>query len=183
MIVSGNDTRKLLGVPQLTRGTGEAQAKAVFKLISDWNLVQRIQFMCFDTTASNTSNKAGTCTLLQQKFQRDLIGLASRHHMHELIEAKVLDELMGCPSGPNIKLFKLFCTAWKDTERNSHESGMNDECIVKEVEQVKKELKQFFHSQLNAFHPMDDYKELLQLALLFLGNESLANIHTNSPGA
>ena len=42
VIVSRNDTMKLLGVPLLIRGTGEAQAEAVFKLISDWNLVQRI---------------------------------------------------------------------------------------------------------------------------------------------
>ena len=76
----------------------------------------------------------------------DLTGLACRYHVQVLIVAKVCDELMGCSSGPNIKLFKRFCTAWKDIERNSHESGMNDECIVKEMEQVQKELKQLFLS-------------------------------------
>ena len=59
----------------------------------------------------------------------------------------------------------------------------NVECIVKEIEQVKKELKQFFHNQLDAYHSIDDYKELLLLALLFLGDESQANIHINSSGA
>ena len=53
---------------------------------------------------------------------------------------------MGSSSGPNIKLLERFCTVWKDIDRNSHESGMKDECIVKKMEQVKEELKQFFHS-------------------------------------
>jgi len=43
---------KLLGVHMLASGTGEAKATAVFQLKNDdWHLKDRIQFMCFDTTA------------------------------------------------------------------------------------------------------------------------------------
>jgi len=66
---SGNGVRKLLGVPKLPAGTGEAQANAVYQLIDDWQLTARIQSMCFDTTASNTGSKAGACTILSQKLQ------------------------------------------------------------------------------------------------------------------
>jgi len=76
---------KLLGVPKLPAGTGEAQANAVYQLIDDWQLTERIQSMCFDTTASNTGSKAGACAILSQKLQKPLLGLACRHHMHELV--------------------------------------------------------------------------------------------------
>ena len=68
VIVSGDGAMKLLGVPKIPSGTGEAQATAVLQLIDDWHLKDRIQFMCFDTTASNTGIKAGSCILLQQKL-------------------------------------------------------------------------------------------------------------------
>src|SRR6218665_3876045 len=34
--------------------------------------------MCFDTSSSNTGHRAGTCILLEQKLERDLLYLACR---------------------------------------------------------------------------------------------------------
>jgi len=34
---------KLLGVPKISNGTGEAQATAVFELLEEWNITERIQ--------------------------------------------------------------------------------------------------------------------------------------------
>ena len=105
VLVSGEGVMKLLGVPVLLSGTGESQASATFEAIEDWNLTQRVQFMSFDTTASNTGLKSGACLLLEQKLQKQLISLACRHHIHELIVARVFDSLMGPSSGPDMKLF------------------------------------------------------------------------------
>jgi len=44
---------QLLGVPQLNAGTGEAIAR----VIEEWELVDGISAMCFDTTASNSGRK------------------------------------------------------------------------------------------------------------------------------
>jgi len=41
----------------------------------------------------------------------------------------------------------------------------------------------FFKQQLKEFHPRDDYKELLILALLFLGTNDNPETHVNAPGA
>lgn len=54
VVVSGLSTNQLLGVPQLTNGSGEKQASAVVKMLEDWELSDRVKAMCFDTTASNT---------------------------------------------------------------------------------------------------------------------------------
>ena len=108
VLVSGDGVMKLLGVPQLQNGTGEAEATAVFNLIQEWDLADRINFMSFDTTASNTGVYSGACVLLEQKLGKNLVSLACRHHIMELIVAKVFDTLMGPSSGPNIKLFQRF---------------------------------------------------------------------------
>ena len=75
----------MLGVPKITSRTGHEQSCAVLKTLEDWALSSRIQAMCFDTTASNTGRKMGTCTLLQQKLERNVLHVACRHHIMELI--------------------------------------------------------------------------------------------------
>jgi hypothetical protein len=64
VLVSGEGVMKLLAVPKLIGGTGEAQAKAIFNLLNEWDIVDRVRLMCFDTTASNTGLKKGACTIL-----------------------------------------------------------------------------------------------------------------------
>jgi hypothetical protein len=182
VIVSGSGVMKLLGVPKVPNGTGEAQATAVFQLIDDWHLTDRIQFMCFDTTASNTGRKAGACTLLQQKLQKPLISLACRHHIHELIVANVFNLLMGCSSGPTVKLFQRFSQAWNHIDTSKLQSSASDQSVSVILAPQKESLIQFFRCQLQEFQPRDDYKELLQLALVFLGDES-GDVHINAPGA
>ena len=71
VIVSEECVMKLLGVPMLPNGTGEAQASATFETLQDWNLTDRVHFISFDTTASNTGLKSGTCLLLEQNLNRN----------------------------------------------------------------------------------------------------------------
>jgi len=54
VLLSGGGTMKLLGVPAIHNGTGEAQAAAVFRLVEEWNLTDYVKCMSFDTTASNS---------------------------------------------------------------------------------------------------------------------------------
>jgi len=112
ILVSGDDNVKLLAVREILHGTGEAQAQAVFKVLQDWQLTGQVQFMSFDTTASNAGRKAGACILLQQMLQRKLVSLPCRHHIHELIVEKVFQELMPPSTDPNIQLFQRFSAAW-----------------------------------------------------------------------
>ena len=131
VLVSGESIMKLL--PKLPNGTSEAEASAVFSLIQDWKLANRDKVMYFDTTASNTGLKSGSCTLLQQKFGKNLLSLACRHHINELIAAKVFLVLMKSSNGPNAKLFQRFMDNWNNIDRETYESGMEDESISREL--------------------------------------------------
>jgi hypothetical protein len=183
VLVSGEGIMKLLGVPQLPNGAGETQATAVYNLLTDWGIADRVRLMSFDTTASNTGLQAGACVLLERKLKTDLLNLACRHHIHELIVARVFDKLMGSSSGPSIKLFERFAKHWTSIDTDSFESGMTDDVSARHLGPERDELISFLQAQSNNFHSRDDYKELLQLSLLFLGVPRVDGQRIIAPGA
>ncbi|CAH0550650.1 unnamed protein product [Brassicogethes aeneus] len=108
VLISADGNEKLLGVPRLSSGTGIMAANAVENLLRDWNLVDKVQAMCFDTTSVNTGTKNGCCVLLEEKIGRDLLWLACRHHVLEIILSKVFKLCMGPSSSPDIPIFNRF---------------------------------------------------------------------------
>jgi hypothetical protein len=89
----------LLAIPKLASGTGHKQASATFELVHEWGLEDHIIGMSFDTTASNTGGKKGAAVLLEQMLGKQLLNLACRHHIQELIAEAVFSELMGKSTG------------------------------------------------------------------------------------
>ncbi|XP_062557080.1 uncharacterized protein LOC134221932 [Armigeres subalbatus] len=81
VLVSSGANVQLLGVPKLSSGTGERQANEVCKLMNAWELSDRICAMGFDTTGI----KIGACTLIEKRIGRDLLWLACRHHIAEVL--------------------------------------------------------------------------------------------------
>ena len=85
ILVSGANTEKLLGVPNLTSDTGASQAEAVVKCLDDWHLRDQVVALRFDTTASDTGHHFGACTLIEEKLEKDVLHFPCRHHIMELI--------------------------------------------------------------------------------------------------
>lgn len=52
IIVSQRDTEQLLSVPKLSNGCGDQIAAVVSEQIQKWQLTEKIQAVCFDTTAA-----------------------------------------------------------------------------------------------------------------------------------
>ena len=164
IIVTGKDIEQLLAIPKLTSGTGEATAEAVFNACESWDINDFVRCMCFDTTAANSGVRKGACTLLQQKLQKDLLWLACRHHILEImLEAVVSSNLPAASSGPEIQLFKRFRSKWTALDKSDFTRASEDMCTT------ANEIIAFANNQLELFQPRDDYKELLQLTIVFLG--------------
>ena len=51
VLISGLGVDQLLGVPKLLAGTGEAMASAVHETCMDWNIIEQVTCMSFDTTS------------------------------------------------------------------------------------------------------------------------------------
>jgi len=64
-----------------------------------------------------------------------------------------------------------------------YDSAMIDSSIAAKLESAKDEPIDCFRTQLRQFQPRDDYKELLQIALLFLGVPAEEGQHILAPGA
>lgn len=176
VLVSGGEMSKLLGVPRLPSGTGKAMADAIVGCLDDWNIRDRVQALSFDTTSSNTGVNNGACTLVEKLIGRDLIHLACRHHMMEIVAEKVFAACNIPSTGPDILLFKRFKDHWQFIDQDRFEVSTND--IADHDEIIS-----FCTMHLAIVQPRDDYRELLELSLIFLGGTPSRGIRFMQPGA
>lgn len=191
IILSGNGTTKLLGVPKIQNGTGSMQAAAVYNALEDWNVLENVKGMCFDTTSSNTGSRQGACTILEKMLNRSLLYFACRHHVYELIISKVFSVVFKeVFSGPDILLFKRFKNYWPKIKTDSYRSAMEEKKIAELFQpEEKTQIIDFIKNQIEYFKnkTRDDYVEFLYLAALFLGetikNKSHNNKSIRQPGA
>ena len=178
VLVSGLGTNQLLGVPKLVSGTGEAQATAVDQLLEDWGLKHLVRALCFDTTATNTGHINGACPLLESKLDRSLLHFACRHHILELVLACVFTTCMGPTSGPDVQIFKRFQKHWEYIDRADFKPADGDD-----ITDIKDDTIDFAIKHLECFQPRDDYKEFLELVIIFLGGSPPRGVHFMAPGA
>jgi hypothetical protein len=82
---------KILGIPSIETGTGEAQANPVFELLDEWKVTDDIVAMSYDTTSSNTGYKKGACVWLERK----MLHLSCRHHIFKLLVEKITNDHFG----------------------------------------------------------------------------------------
>lgn len=179
VLVSADGKEKLLGVPKLERGTGANVANAVNEVLTEWGLGNKIVGMCFDTTSVNTGMKNGACALLEQKVEKDLLWLACRHHILEIVLSKVFTFCFGPSSSPDIPLFKRFKAAWQYINQEDYQP-LGD---IPGSEDFKPSVVNDLLAALERKNqPRDDYMELIELSLLALGH-NLVKVHWRAPGA
>lgn len=183
ILVSFKGTSKLLEVLKLPSGTGEAQAQAVVDSLKKWGIEDKVQAMCFDTTSSNTGRHKGACILIEQLLGRKLLHLGCRHHIMELILAAAFGECMGSSFSPDILLFKRFQSRWASIDQSQYEDSTTDNHARALVADVKDTMLAWLSSALEMTYPRDDYRELLELTMLFLGSPPPRGIHFHAPGA
>jgi hypothetical protein len=173
VIVSGHNVEKILGIPKIPAGTGQMQADEVFRLLSDWDLVQNISAMSFDTTASNTGVRNGACFLLEKAIGRNLLNLACRHHVHELLVKGTFESLIGKSTGPEPPLFTKFRLSWESIDKSSYQALEDERLMLPFMKNLKQQTISFLQELLskndNNVFPRDDYREMAELCLLILG--------------
>ncbi|ESN94365.1 hypothetical protein HELRODRAFT_164196 [Helobdella robusta] len=184
IVVAGAGVEKLLSVPKLESGTGERQATEVHECLLEWNLEESVKALVFDTTASNSGKKNGACTLLQQKLGRNVLHIACRHHISEIILEHAFSACMSSnTSGPEIALFLRFRNEFNSINQADYHTIMDDESLNSKVEQHKEGIVSFCLTQLEQFQPRCDYRELLELSLILLGETPPRGVRVLQPGA
>lgn len=185
IIVSCNGTSKFLGAPKIASSTGQNIANAVYDTLVKWNIVDRIAGMSFDTTSHNTGVDNGAAALLEAKIGRKLLRFPCRHHIYEIVLRSVFELKLTSSSAPDVPMFNRFSSAWSTYDHNAYTSGIDDGIVGKQISKDERDdIIKFCYDQLSKFQIRDDYKEFIQLVLIFLGEDkekNKFNFHTPGP--
>lgn len=172
LVVTGESCEKLLGIPKLENGTGQKMVEAIQDFTRKWKMDNLVEIICFDTTSSNTGIHRGAAFLLEHALGRKLLFFPCRHHISELLLKAVFELNFGRTSAPSTVMFDRFALKWKDIDTNNFMSGITDEKVRSAINNNEIQLlKMFCIDKLNYQHDRSDYKELLELALVFIGEE------------
>lgn len=182
IVLTSENGDKLLRIPMIEDGTGESVAEAVFNALNQCKIYDLVEMICFDTTAVNTGSKRGAATLLEQKLGRDLLFFPCRHHISELMIRAVFELYFGKTTAPTVSEFDEFSRQWARIDSTEFDSGLDDDIIasVLSVEECEYVIS-FCQETLQNKQPRRDYKELLELTIVFLGG-SVPNFEFRSPG-
>ena len=135
-------------------------------------------------TSSNTGQINGSCIFLQKMIGRELLLFAFSHNIMELLARAAFSvEFGSTTSGPELPSFERFKAKWQWIDRNRFIPGVHDDFTAEVFTDTKDEILKFANFQLQHNQPKDDYREFLQLAIIFLGSSPTRGIHFNSPGA
>lgn len=183
IIATALNVEQLLGIPQIPSGTGVDVSLAVFETLNRWSLLEKVQAFTFDSTASNTGRLNGACVLLEQRLERDILFLACRHHIYELVLQGVFLEVKLYPStGPDILLFKRFQHAWEKIDKTKFSTSVSDSYIHDILKDEADEIISYAKNKLTEDLPRDDYQEFLELVIIFLGGVPPRGITFRQPG-
>ena len=119
MLVSGFPTLsapKLLGIPVIQDSTGSSQHNAVVQLLGEWDILDKVIGLVFDTTSSNTGRFKGSATAIETTLKKAVMWLACRHHVYEIHVKHVSDHFMGKRNSPSESLFVRFQKEWAELD-------------------------------------------------------------------
>lgn len=172
LVMTGERCEKLLGIPKIEDGTGAKMVEGIQNFLGKWKIEDLVEIVCFDTTSSNTGIHRGAAFLLEQKLGRKLLFFPCRHHISELLLKAVFELNFGKTSAPTTVMFDRFAQNWKNIDTKKFKSGITDDKVRSAISNNEIELlKEFCIDKLNSHHDRSDYKELLELTLIFVGEE------------
>ena len=100
-----------------------------------------------------------------------------------LVAGAAFTSLLGPTSGPEVLLFyKRFKKQWEFINHSQFTTGTDHEVVAKIINPIRQSIMRFAEDQLDQ-QPRDDYRELLELSIIFLGGIPPRGIHFMKPGA
>ena len=164
-------SNQILAIAKTENGTGEVEARAVAAALEEWGLSGKVVASGFDTTSSNTGVHKGGCVILQGLLDRQILWLACRHHILELILRGAYHEVMGGSKAPTVALFKILKVpaTWNSLDLDDLQLPSIPPSFLPDVPKILAFIDLRLLPENEHLLPRCDYKEFLELAKLFLG--------------
>lgn len=171
-----------LGAPFLSDKTSLSIAVAGIKIVKEWQIENCIGGFSMDTTVANTGWKTGACVRMNTGFgiNKELIWFPCRHHVAELVLGSALKQYEEKSTSPEFKDFENFKKKWNQgsfnkTKYTQYFDGNSAANIMKKKIEEHFNIAEslaFLEAELEKKQIRGDYKELLELALIFLGKKT-----------
>lgn len=113
-------------------------------------------------------------TKLAYRSKIDELMMACRHHIYEIVLRAVFDSKFSASSAPEVSIFERFTKAWNNIDQSSYRSVLEDDNIRSKItDEECDQIKHFCRQKLDESHSRNDYKEFLELVLVFLGEDAV----------
>ncbi|KAK3928373.1 FH1/FH2 domain-containing protein 1 [Frankliniella fusca] len=170
LYVSGSGVNQLLGARVLPSGSGQNTAAEVLHCVEEWGCADDIAAECSDTPTGNTGYNNGAAGLIEKGLQRELIFLACRHHILELIMKGLFDKMVEISTSPDIGvLFKRLQDKWDSMDHSNFKPATEDTACIAFLADRREDIVAYASENLQKPHTRADYRQLLELTLIFLG--------------
>lgn len=171
ILVTGENISKILAVPALPKGTASIEANSIKETLEDWGITDRISAMCFDTTAVNSGQRMGVINQLPRMIGKKMLPLACRHHVAEVVLKHVFEVVGDESRSGTFDEFRSFQLKLNDgiIDVKKYRTAMTYSALRRQVMPWKDSVIAFCLEQLQIRQPRGDYKELLELVVMFLG--------------
>ena len=170
VVLVQEEENQMLGLVHTENSTGKVEAEAVRTALDSWSVTEKIVACGFDTTGSNTGVHKGACTILQELLQRQLLWLACRHHIFELILKHTFQELFGDTTGPEESFFKFLKPSWETLDLTDITLPKIPPSLKEKVPEVLSFINNCLQPDNSSLLPRDDYREFLELPKMILGD-------------
>ncbi|XP_050340394.1 uncharacterized protein LOC126766704 isoform X2 [Bactrocera neohumeralis] len=121
IVLTAANIEELISIPIIECGTEKM------------NMINSVEMVCFDTTATNTGKRNGAGMLLEQKLKRSLLWLPCRHHIAEIILRAVFEIYFGKSCGPEVAIFESFWREWNTFNLKDFSIGIMDEEVRRAI--------------------------------------------------
>lgn len=183
IVATAPQLEQILNMPDIPSGTGLEIASAVYDTLEENEALEKTEAFVFDTAASNTGKFKGACNILEKKLGREILFLGCRHHIFEIVLAAVFVQEMGVPTGPEVSIFKKFKNHWPNVKQDAYLTGLTCSRMKEILGNTSDDMLHFANKKILEDFPRADYKEFLELIIIFLGGVPPRGIKFVRPGA
>ena len=181
--IDDKQEERIIAIPKTSDGSGAGESKVVITALEEAGIKDQIKSISFDTTASNTSVTCGACKYVEDFIENPVLHCACRHHVAELQVRTQWKEVWGPTNDPGIGLFREFQKDW------DHLKIDYSNLFVLDLESLPDWMKTEANDVLKwatKEHSKNtwaraDYKELIELVIIFLGGK-IDNFKFRLPG-
>lgn len=164
-----------LGFFALNSKSGLECANQILKSLNEYNLSNRVVGLVSDTESTNTGYLNGTCALVEIGLEDELLYLMCRHHIKEVLLRDVFVAAFGRSQASNITTFNMLIENWDYIKSTGFDyAPINNARLMATplLQRISKEARELISLHAQSKTIRDDYAELNDLVLKFLGIET-----------